>query len=100
MKGVTDGERCGLENEHCQRRQLTLSLFPLRSFYTLLSFTLSGPRMKASSDNNLLPSGEQTVEGISITIEQANRHQAGIYLCTAANGVGEPVSQQINLHVL
>jgi len=50
--------------------------------------------------NNLLPSGEKTVKGTSITIEQANRHQAGVYQCTASNGVGEPVTQNITLNVL
>jgi hypothetical protein len=50
--------------------------------------------------NNILPSGEKTVKGTSITIEQTNRHQAGVYLCTASNGVGEPVTQNITLNVL
>ncbi|KAK6622721.1 hypothetical protein RUM43_008564, partial [Polyplax serrata] len=50
--------------------------------------------------NNVLPSGEKTREGSSITIEQTTRHQAGTYLCTASNGVGEPAIQSINLHVL
>ncbi|KAL0273991.1 UNVERIFIED_CONTAM: hypothetical protein PYX00_006538 [Menopon gallinae] len=50
--------------------------------------------------NNLFPSGEKTVEGYSITIEQATRHQAGVYQCTASNGVGKPVEQSIVLHVL
>jgi len=53
-----------------------------------------------SLQNNLLPSGEQSVEGYSITIEQATRHQAGIYQCVARNGVGEPVTESIALHVL
>ncbi|KAK6622728.1 hypothetical protein RUM43_008571 [Polyplax serrata] len=50
--------------------------------------------------NNLLPSGEKSVEGYSITIEQATRHQAGVYQCKASNGVGKPVEQSIVLHVL
>ncbi|XP_046675364.1 limbic system-associated membrane protein-like isoform X2 [Homalodisca vitripennis] len=58
------------------------------------------PTITWTRKNNLLPSGEKSVEGFSITIEQANRHQAGIYICTASNGVGDPVQKQINLHVL
>ncbi|XP_054282435.1 brother of CDO isoform X2 [Macrosteles quadrilineatus] len=58
------------------------------------------PTISWTRKNNLLPSGEKSVEGFSITIENANRHQAGIYICTAANGVGDPVMKQINLHVL
>lgn len=50
--------------------------------------------------NNLLPSGEKSVEGYSITIEQATRHQAGMYICRASNGVGKPVEASIQLHVL
>ena len=50
--------------------------------------------------NNLMPSGEKDLKGTSITLEQANRHQAGVYHCTASNGVGEPVTQNITLNVL
>ncbi|XP_068084641.1 protein CEPU-1 [Anabrus simplex] len=57
------------------------------------------PTITWTRKNNLLPSGEKSVEGFSITIEQANRHHAGVYECTANNGVGEPVTQHINLHV-
>jgi hypothetical protein len=58
------------------------------------------PTITWTRRNNLLPSGEKTVKGTSITIEQANRHQAGVYQCTASNGVGEPVTQNITLNVL
>ncbi|XP_063236221.1 neurotrimin-like [Bacillus rossius redtenbacheri] len=58
------------------------------------------PTITWTRKNNLLPSGDQSLDGFSITIEQANRHHAGAYLCTAANDVGEPVTEQINLHVL
>ncbi|XP_049831756.1 limbic system-associated membrane protein isoform X1 [Schistocerca gregaria] len=58
------------------------------------------PTITWTRKNNLLPSGDQSVEGISITIENTNRHHAGVYQCTASNGVGEPVTQEIALHVL
>lgn len=47
----------------------------------------------------MLPSGEKSVEGFSITIEQASRHQAGVYQCMASNGVGQPVLRDITLKV-
>ncbi|KAF4523241.1 hypothetical protein B566_EDAN006864 [Ephemera danica] len=53
----------------------------------------------SEQNNNLLPSGEKSVEGFSITIEQANRHQAGVYQCMASNSVGQPVTRDINLKV-
>ncbi|EEB18285.1 limbic system-associated membrane protein precursor, putative [Pediculus humanus corporis] len=58
------------------------------------------PSVAWSRKNNVLPSGEKSREGSSITIEQATRHQAGTYLCTASNGVGDSAIQSINLHVL
>ncbi|KAL1124629.1 hypothetical protein AAG570_001253, partial [Ranatra chinensis] len=58
------------------------------------------PTITWTRKNNILPSGEKSVEGISITIEQANRHQAGIYQCTASNGVGQPATRDITLQVL
>ncbi|XP_059483925.1 neural cell adhesion molecule 2 isoform X2 [Neocloeon triangulifer] len=57
------------------------------------------PIITWSRKNNLLPSGEKSVEGFSITIEQANRHQAGVYQCMASNGVGQPVLRDITLRV-
>ncbi|RZC37149.1 I-set and/or Ig 2 domain containing protein [Asbolus verrucosus] len=35
-----------------------------------------------------------------LILDRVDRHQAGIYQCMASNGVGEDVTQQINLHVL
>lgn len=50
--------------------------------------------------DNLLPTGEKAIEGFSITLEKVDRHQAGVYQCTAANGVGEPVTVDMQLDVL
>ncbi|XP_059480564.1 limbic system-associated membrane protein-like isoform X2 [Neocloeon triangulifer] len=49
------------------------------------------------------PSGitrENIVEGFSLTLEQVDRHQAGIYQCSANNGVGTPATFDINLNIL
>lgn len=58
------------------------------------------PKITWTRKNNLLPGGEQTAVAPVLTLDRVDRHQAGIYQCTAANGVGEDVTQQINLHVL
>ncbi|XP_049963885.1 lachesin-like isoform X1 [Schistocerca serialis cubense] len=50
--------------------------------------------------DNTLPTGEKSVEGFSITLEKIDRHQAGVYQCTANNGVGDPVTVDMTLDVL
>lgn len=40
------------------------------------------------------------VEGFSITLEMIDRHQSGVYQCTASNGVGDPVTVDMQLDVL
>lgn len=50
--------------------------------------------------NNVLPTGEKMVEGFSITLEMIDRHQSGVYQCTASNGVGDPVTVDMQLDVL
>lgn len=44
--------------------------------------------------------GETTVEGFSLTLDQVERHQAGVYQCSANNGVGPPVTIDISVHIL
>ncbi|XP_022915847.1 limbic system-associated membrane protein [Onthophagus taurus] len=58
------------------------------------------PKITWSRKNNVLPNGDQTLVTPILTLDNVDRHQAGIYLCTASNGVGEAVTQQIILHVL
>lgn len=58
------------------------------------------PKITWSRRNNLLPGGEQTMVTQVLTLDRVDRHQAGVYQCTASNGVGEDVTQQIVLHVL
>ncbi|KAG8231169.1 hypothetical protein J437_LFUL004998 [Ladona fulva] len=50
--------------------------------------------------DDVLPSGEESVEGFSISLDRVDRHQAGVYRCTANNGVGEPVFVDMTLNVL
>lgn len=39
-------------------------------------------------------------EGSILTLERIERHQAGIYQCSADNGVGEPVTMEMKLDIL
>lgn len=50
--------------------------------------------------NNVLPSGERSVSGLSLVIQHADRHSAGQYQCSADNGVGQPDIRHITLNVL
>ncbi len=50
--------------------------------------------------NNVLPSGEKSVESQSIIVQDLSRHHSGTYICTASNGVGQSASSEINLKVL
>ncbi|KAI5743754.1 hypothetical protein M8J77_021820 [Diaphorina citri] len=58
------------------------------------------PSIIWSKKDSSLPSGEKSLEGFSITLEKVDRHQAGVYQCTATNGVGDPVTVDMTLEVL
>ncbi|XP_071513616.1 protein amalgam-like isoform X4 [Panulirus ornatus] len=46
-----------------------------------------------------LPSGAQSEEGLSITLENVDRHVEGTYICTASNGIGDPSSVSMKIEV-
>ncbi|XP_064105256.1 protein amalgam-like isoform X2 [Macrobrachium nipponense] len=46
-----------------------------------------------------LPSGAQSEEGFSLTLENVDRHVEGTYICTASNGVGPPSSTSMSIEV-
>ena len=55
----------------------------------------------ANFQNNLLPSGEKSLVAKSLVIESVDRHEAGIYICEAKNGVGhKSATASIKLQVL
>ncbi|XP_022903300.2 limbic system-associated membrane protein-like [Onthophagus taurus] len=58
------------------------------------------PKVTWTRKNNLLPSGDQMLVTPSITLQNVDRHQAGTYQCSANNGIGEPIIEQILLHVM
>lgn len=52
-------------------------------------------------DNNLLIfAGDEKLSSTVLLIESMDRHKGGTYICTANNGVGQPASTQVVLHVL
>lgn len=44
--------------------------------------------------------GEEKLHSHVLSIENVDRHKGGVYICTANNGVGQPASSQVVLHVL
>lgn len=58
------------------------------------------PTITWTRTNNMLPSGEKSLTGVSIVIQEVSRHHTGLYICTADNGVGQPSSAEIDLQVL
>ena len=48
-----------------------------------------------------MPDGAESVRGLSITYPSASRHDSGVYICSAHNGLDgdEPVEQKIKLDV-
>lgn len=44
--------------------------------------------------------GEEEIASPSLTIENMDRHKGGTYICTADNGVGQPATSLVVLHVL
>ncbi|XP_050292890.1 limbic system-associated membrane protein-like [Anthonomus grandis grandis] len=58
------------------------------------------PKITWSRKNNLLPGGDQTVITSVLSLDRVDRHHAGVYQCTASNGIGQEASKQIVLHVL
>ncbi len=47
----------------------------------------------------MLHSGQTSVEGLSLKLDNVGRHDAGIYMCTANNGVGQEASAEITVHI-
>ena len=57
------------------------------------------PKIRWSREGGRLPSGADSEEGLSMTLEGVDRHVEGRYTCTADNGVGEPVAVTMNVAV-
>jgi hypothetical protein len=49
--------------------------------------------------SGLLPSGLATEEGLSLELRQVQRDDAGVYVCTANNGVGPTAKANIEVEI-
>ncbi|XP_050305550.1 MAM domain-containing glycosylphosphatidylinositol anchor protein 1 isoform X2 [Anthonomus grandis grandis] len=58
------------------------------------------PTVQWSKKDGLLPSGLQVETGYLLSINEVQRQDAGTYQCTASNGIGQPVTGEVKLHVL
>ncbi|XP_057669809.1 opioid-binding protein/cell adhesion molecule-like [Diorhabda carinulata] len=58
------------------------------------------PTVQWSKKDGLLPSGHQVETGYLLNLNDVQRQDAGVYQCTASNGIGQPVTGEIKLHVL
>ena len=52
-----------------------------------------------SSKERKLPGGEDELRGLSLTFPQVTRHHSGVYICSADNGFGDPVTAIVKLDV-
>ncbi|KAF2365127.1 Immunoglobulin I-set [Trinorchestia longiramus] len=57
------------------------------------------PAIHWSKRGGRLPSGSHSEEGLSITLESVDRREAGTYVCTASNGIGEPSYAEMHIEV-
>ena len=46
-----------------------------------------------------MPTGEETIRGLSLTYKAVTRHHSGIYICEADNGFGVPTTANLKLDV-
>ena len=47
----------------------------------------------------LISPGRERQEGLSLELNGVGRHDAGVYVCTATNGVGKPARAEITVEV-
>ncbi|XP_063916510.1 MAM domain-containing glycosylphosphatidylinositol anchor protein 2-like [Zophobas morio] len=58
------------------------------------------PVVQWSKKEGVLPSGLQVQTGYLLSLPSVQRQDAGEYQCTASNGIGQPVTGDVKLHVL
>ncbi|XP_050439437.1 opioid-binding protein/cell adhesion molecule homolog isoform X2 [Adelges cooleyi] len=50
--------------------------------------------------NDMLPCGKDSATGSTYTVNNVRRTHDGVYICSASNNIGEPVTEQIDLKVM
>jgi len=58
------------------------------------------PEIHWSREDGFLPNGETTLHTRELVVPSIGKEDAGVYTCTASNGVGSPARAFINLQVL
>ncbi|XP_025408165.1 neurotrimin isoform X2 [Sipha flava] len=58
------------------------------------------PNITWTRKNNVLPNGERNATGDTYIIQSATRHDAGLYICSAYNTVGQVAEQTITVNIL
>jgi len=57
------------------------------------------PEMTWHRKERKMPTGEESIRGISLAYKAVTRHHSGIYICQADNGFGEPSQANLKLDV-
>lgn len=57
------------------------------------------PRIHWSRQEGRLPSGAHEEEGLSMILQDVDRHVEGTYVCSADNGIGDPVTSSMSVVV-
>lgn len=58
------------------------------------------PVLSWSKSHDQMPRSEVSNGGSTLTLHEVTRHHAGIYKCSATNGVGKDAVEEIHLQVL
>ena len=57
------------------------------------------PEMTWRRKERKMPTGEESIRGLSLTYTSVTRHHSGIYICQADNGFGETSEANLKLDV-
>ena len=57
------------------------------------------PEVKWRRKERKLPSGEESINGLSMTFTSVTRRHSGVYICSADNGFGEPSTAVLRVDV-
>ncbi|KAB0791256.1 hypothetical protein PPYR_03056 [Photinus pyralis] len=58
------------------------------------------PIVQWSKKDGILPSGLQVESGSTLSLNDLQKQHAGMYQCTASNGIGQPATSEVKLQVL